>query len=248
MSAVKHGIHLAPFGELADPVVLAGIARLAEDHGWDGVFLWDHIRYPPITEEVADPWVALAAIAAATERLAIGPLVTPLSRRRIQKLARETVTLDRLCGRRLVLGVGLGSDRRDELGPYGDETDPVARAALLDDGLAQLAELWAGGFRPVADIPVWVAGRWPNRRPLARAARHDGFFPIDMPGPEVLPELITEIDGLRGGKRPFDIVVTSEPDSDPRPWADAGATWWLADFGPEPTIAHVTAAIEDVRW
>jgi Luciferase-like monooxygenase len=44
--------------------------------------------------ELADPWVALAAVACATSSLRIGPLVTPLSRRRVHKLARETVTLD----------------------------------------------------------------------------------------------------------------------------------------------------------
>ena len=119
-------------------------------------------------------------------------MVTPLSRRRIQKLARETVTLDLLSRGRLTLGVGLGSDRNDELEPYGEATDPRERARLLDEGLEQLATLWQGEFEPrpaqSPRIPVWVAGRWPNRRPLRRAARWDGFFPIDMPYPEALAQ------------------------------------------------------------
>ena len=92
----KHAIFVAPFDELVDPRLLAELAALAEQRGWDGFFLWDHIRYREPVQAVADPWVALAAIAVATERLRIGPMVTPIARRRVQKLARETATLDLL--------------------------------------------------------------------------------------------------------------------------------------------------------
>lgn len=74
---MKRGIYLALFGELADPRRVATLAALAEERGWDGVFLWDHVRYSPPVREVADPWVALSAIACATERGRPGPLVTP---------------------------------------------------------------------------------------------------------------------------------------------------------------------------
>lgn len=93
---MKRGLYLAPFDELADPRVLADLARRAEVRGWDGLFLWDRIAYPPPERPVADVWVALSAIASSTERLRIGPMVTPLPRRRVQKVARETVTLDHL--------------------------------------------------------------------------------------------------------------------------------------------------------
>jgi alkanesulfonate monooxygenase SsuD/methylene tetrahydromethanopterin reductase-like flavin-dependent oxidoreductase (luciferase family) len=98
---LRRGLYLAPFDDLADPKVLLGLAVHAEEHGWDGVFLWDHILYRPPVRAVADPWVALSAIAAQTERVRLGPLVTPLSRRRVHKVARETVTLDRLSQGRL---------------------------------------------------------------------------------------------------------------------------------------------------
>jgi alkanesulfonate monooxygenase SsuD/methylene tetrahydromethanopterin reductase-like flavin-dependent oxidoreductase (luciferase family) len=88
----RRGLYLAPFDELADPRTLVALAVQAEEHGWDGFFLWDHIRYRPPVRAVADPWVALSAIAAHTEGLRLGPLVTPISRRRVHKLARETVT------------------------------------------------------------------------------------------------------------------------------------------------------------
>src|ERR1039457_155949 len=106
---IRRGLYLAPFDELADPRVLIELAMQAESSGWDGLFLWDHIVWRAPVRAVADPWVALSAIAARTERLRLGPLVTPLSRRRVQKLARETVTLDHLSNGRLTLGVGLGS-------------------------------------------------------------------------------------------------------------------------------------------
>src|SRR4051794_41384020 len=105
----KRGIFVAPFDELFDPNVVARLAARAEERGWDGFFVWDHIRYSPPASAVADPWVTLAAVASATERLRLGPLVTPLARRRVHKVARETVTLDALSGGGPRVRVGLGS-------------------------------------------------------------------------------------------------------------------------------------------
>jgi alkanesulfonate monooxygenase SsuD/methylene tetrahydromethanopterin reductase-like flavin-dependent oxidoreductase (luciferase family) len=244
---VKRAIFVAPFGELAEPAAVADLAVHAEDRGWDGFFLWDHVAYREPVREVADPWVTLAAIAVRTERVVIGPLVTPLARRRMHQLARETVTLDRLSGGRLVLGVGLGSDRTGEFDPsrFGEEGDPRARARLLDEGLERLARYWDGEFepRPVDRIPVWVASRYPKRKPLARAARHDGWFPIDLPGPEALAEQLAHIRRLRGDG-PYDVVVTNPVGTDPGPWERAGATWCLTGFGTDPSVAALEAAID----
>jgi alkanesulfonate monooxygenase SsuD/methylene tetrahydromethanopterin reductase-like flavin-dependent oxidoreductase (luciferase family) len=250
--AARRGIFVAPFEELSEPRLVADLAARAEDRGWDGFFLWDHVAYRAPVEAVADPWVTLAAVAVATERLVIGPLVTPLARRRPHKLARETVTLDRLSRGRLVLGVGLGSDRTGEFDPerFGEERDPKARARMLDEGLDRLAGYWRGEFepRPVQQprIPVWVASRWPNRRPLRRAARWDGLFPIDLPGPAEFAELVVEVCELRGHDAPgsFDFVAEQEPGADPAPWIEAGATWCLTGFGMQPTRAEVESAID----
>src|SRR3954452_6121752 len=144
----RRGIFVAPFDELSEPALVAELAARAEARGWEGFFVWDHVAYRAPVRAVADPWVALAAIACATEQLRLGPMVTPLSRRRVHKVARETVTLDLLSSGRLTLGVGLGVERNDELEPFGEVVDARERARLLDRGLLSLTALWAGEFQP----------------------------------------------------------------------------------------------------
>jgi alkanesulfonate monooxygenase SsuD/methylene tetrahydromethanopterin reductase-like flavin-dependent oxidoreductase (luciferase family) len=247
--SARRGIYVAPFDELVDPSTMAELARSAEQHGWEGLFLWDHVNYRAPVRAVADVWITLAAIASATERLRIGPMVTPLSRRRVQKVARETVTLDHLSGGRLTFGVGLGSTRNGELEPFGEVVDPRERARMLDRGLERLAGFWAGEFEPTPiqqpRIPIWVAGRWPNRRPMRRAARWDGFFPIDLSGPDDLAVLAREVHDLRADRdEPFDLVAEVEPGAETEPWEAAGATWVLTRIDSQPTLSEVEAAIE----
>ena len=245
---VKRGIFVAPFDELMEPRLLAELAHRAERNGWDGFFLWDHLSYRPPVRAVADPWVALAAIAYATERIRLGPLVTPLSRRRIHKLARETVTLDHLSAGRLTLGVGLGSSRSGEIERFGEVADPRERARLLDDGLKDLTEYWGGALEPPPvqrpRIPIWVAARWPSRRPVRRAARWDGLFPIELPDPDALATLADELRELRPKDAGhFDLVAEVPPGADPSPWEDAGATWVLTSFDSQPREAEVRSVI-----
>jgi alkanesulfonate monooxygenase SsuD/methylene tetrahydromethanopterin reductase-like flavin-dependent oxidoreductase (luciferase family) len=245
--APKRAIYLAPFDELSDPRLVAEYAAWAEEKGFDGFFVWDHIRYSAPTRTLSDPWVVLSAVAMATDQVRIGPMVTPVSRRRPQKLARETVTLDRLSRGRLTLGVGLGSDHHGEFTDFDEVSAPRDRARLLDEGLDRLAAYWDGEFEPPPvqqpRIPVWVASRWPARKPLQRAARWDGLFPIEMPGPDELAELVAEVHALRGDG-PFDIVVMNPPGTDTGPWEEAGATWCLTSFGQSPREAEVRDAIE----
>ncbi len=245
---MKRGLFIAPFDELVEPRLLAELAARAESRGWDGIFLWDHVTYRAPVKAVADPWVALSAVACATSTLRLGPLITPLSRRRVHKLARETVTLDRLSRGRLILGVGLGSDRTNELEPYGEVVDPRERAGLLDRGLQRLNQFWDGEFlpRPVQQprIPIWVATRWPHRRPLRRAAQWDGLFPIELPGPAQLTELAEETKRLRAGDGAFDLVVDLPPGAETEPWEQAGATWALTGFEAQPREAEVREVIE----
>src|SRR6266498_1735482 len=139
------GLFLPLFDELADPAIVARLSAEAEEVGWHGVFVWDHVRWREPVVEVADPWITLAAIATATAGVRLGPMVTPLARRRPTKVARETATLDRLSGGRLTLGVGLGSDRfAHELSATGEELDDRRRGQMLDESLEILTAAWSG--------------------------------------------------------------------------------------------------------
>jgi alkanesulfonate monooxygenase SsuD/methylene tetrahydromethanopterin reductase-like flavin-dependent oxidoreductase (luciferase family) len=256
---VRYGLMLAPFGELSDPRVVADLAAGAERAGFDGVFLWDHMYRAEPFRPVADPWISLAAIAAATERIRLGPMVTPVARRRPQKLARETTTLDHLSGGRLVLGAGLGVNTGRELTRFGEEDDPRLRGDRLDEGLELLCRLWSGRevthhgryftadavrFEPrpvqVPRIPIWVAAPNGKPRPLRRAARHDGIC-TDV-GADEAPALLAQLRRERGGLDGFEIVVMGEPGTSSSEWERAGATWWVVDF-PDPVDPEAVAAL-----
>ena len=250
------GLFLPLFGELSDPRAAVDLAVAAEAHGWEGVFVWDHMRYSPPVDAVADAWTVMAAIAATTSRIRIGPMVTPVPRRRSQVLLRATVTLDHLSNGRLVFGVGIGGDPGGELSLFGEELDARTRAGMLDETLRQLDAWWKGEAaagvtmlpRPVQRprIPVWVASRHPSRAPIRRAARWDGWFPIALPAPEALAEELAYALEHRTSDAPFDVAVQGLPDADPQPWITAGATWWLVRFDPFTVkAADVRAVIEN---
>lgn len=256
--AMRSALFLAPFDELADPHVVVRLAAAAEEAGWDGVFLWDHVRWREPVRSLTDPWILLSAMACATERIRIGPMVTPLARRRPAKVARETATLDLLSRGRLTLGVGLGDDAfGEEWSRFGEETDPRARAALLDTALDVLAQAWSGepveayGVpllpRPLQDpLPVWVAGLPGKRAPLRRAARHQGFVPVNLQHPDQVAEIAADLRVLRGGEL-GDLAVALERDADPAPYAAAGATWVLTELGPGSSLADARAVIRGYR-
>jgi alkanesulfonate monooxygenase SsuD/methylene tetrahydromethanopterin reductase-like flavin-dependent oxidoreductase (luciferase family) len=254
---MQYALYLPNFGAEHSARGLANLAREAEEAGWDGFFLWDHIIYEAEGVPLVDVWVALTAIAMTTTRIRLGATVTPLPRRRPWKLARETVTLDHLSNGRLTLGVGLGV--AEEYAPFGEESDNKVRAAKLDEGLEILTGLWKGQpfehhgqaydieritFQPPSlqqpRIPVWVGGWWPTKAPFRRAARWDGVIPLKQSGDNLLtPQDVMEVrDFIRGERtinEPFDIAIISWTDpSDPKAaiekvasYAQAGTTWWL---------------------
>jgi hypothetical protein len=117
---------------------------------------------------------------------------------------------------------------------------------MLDASLDRLDGYWRGGFQPQPvqspRIPVWVAGNWPNRKPIRRALRWDGLFPIDLPGPGALAELVDEIRQVRSGQ--FDFVVEVPPGADTRPWEEAGATWVLTGIEPQPPESEIRQIIQ----
>jgi probable F420-dependent oxidoreductase len=254
--SMKFAINVPNFGEYSDARLTAELAQTAEDAGWDGFFVWDHINasFEP-GSPMADPWVLLTTIALATERIRIGTMVTPLARRRPWKLARETASIDRLSGGRLILGVGLGFPPDQEFTALGEEADDRQRAEKLDEGLDVLTGLWSGDrfsfdgehyavsdvqFLPTPvqqpRIPIWVAQMYPHRRPLRRAARWDGLVPMhetDMfPTPAQVDEAMSLALSHRTTDGPFDVSVPIVLSGDRsavrqlvRDYEAAGTTW-----------------------
>ncbi len=240
-----------------DASTAASMARVAEESGWDGFFVWDPVWG-------IDPWVALAAAAMQTRSIRLGTMITPVSRQRPWTLAGQTATLDNLSGGRVILAVGLGAVDTG-FAEFGEVTDRKTRAELLDEGLAIIDGLWRGQpfsfegrhyhVRPSSfmappppvqkpRIPIWVVGAWRRSKSMARTLRWDGVLPARMT-PEgrfepVTAQDVADIRAYAAARRSpelpsLDIIVDGQtPGRDQqqaaaqvRPLAEAGATWWI---------------------
>ena len=234
-------------------------AILAEQAGWDGVFVWE-------AAYGVDAWSLLAAMAARTERIRLGTMLTPLPWRRPWKVASQVATVDQLSGGRAILGVGVGALGTD-LPDTGEATALAERAAMLDEGIDLIRGLWDGdrdyegayyryrtgrmdltaAVRPVQDrIPIWVVGVWPRPRSMRRVLRCDGIIPQfevgdRAPAPDDARAARAWL-ARHGASPDLDMVAEGEtPAGDASaaagqvaPWADAGCTWWLETRWSEP--------------
>jgi alkanesulfonate monooxygenase SsuD/methylene tetrahydromethanopterin reductase-like flavin-dependent oxidoreductase (luciferase family) len=233
-----YALNLPNGGQWSDPYTLAGLAHLAEESGWDGVFLEDYIVWQ--SQQVVptyDPWISLAAMAMQTKRIRLGTNVTPLARRRPWKVAREAITLDHLSNGRFILGVGLG-DTGESVGSdvsfthFGEVINAKQRAQMLDEALDVIVGLWSGEPfhydgtyfqvkevrfvpRPIQTprIPIWVGGGWPLKGPTQRAARWDGSRLYKHQTGSMTPDDIHAFQALvhqqRGSLEGYDIVVST---------------------------------------
>lgn len=230
-----------------DARTVANLARDAEERGWDGFFVCEPIWG-------VDAWVALTAAAMVTERIRLGTMLTPVSRRRPWKLASETATLDRLSNGRLILAVGLGAPDTG-FAAFGEVTDRRVRAELLDEGLDIVTGLWRGQpfnydgkhytvrettFSPPDPpvqqprVPIWVVGAWPRRKSLQRALRYDGLLPnvfgadgaIRPVVPADVIAMRAYIAAHRSAPTPFDIIIEGETPGDRTDEATAIVRAW----------------------
>lgn len=185
---MKYGL-VFPWG---DARTASDFAREAERAGWDGFFVWEGVW-------AEDAWVMLAACAMTTEKIRIGTLLTPPTRRRPHKLASETASVDRLSNGRLILSVGLGAPHENSgWEEFGEITARKIRAERMDESLEILTRLWKGEpfeysgkhFRaktpifsqpppPVQNphIPIWVVGAVNREKSLRRVLKYDGLLP-----------------------------------------------------------------------
>ena len=254
---MRFSVTVGAVGPGRDPRGLVELARAAEDSGWDAMFLEDYLVYQgDATQPTYDPWICLAAMAAATSRIGIGTTVTPLPRRRPWKVAAEAVALDHLSGGRFVLGVGIG----DPGDPFlGRASDPKVLAEMLDEGLEVIDRLWTGEqfsfegkhyqldrvqltARPVQTprIPIWIGGNMLVPAVRRRILRWDGSCAYkgstDAPQ-QITPDDVRALLAERG--EPFDIKVSG---GDPADFAAAGASWWgrwIAPESPEHTLSII---------
>jgi alkanesulfonate monooxygenase SsuD/methylene tetrahydromethanopterin reductase-like flavin-dependent oxidoreductase (luciferase family) len=268
LGAVHFGLSFPNFGAYAEPATMVELAVTAEDAGWDGFFVWDHIVVSD-GMPVADPWVLLGAIGQATGSIRVGPMVAALPRHRPWVVARQAVTVDRLTGGRMTLGVGIGYPPDVEFATFDEPTGDRERADMLDESLSIINAVWSGepfefkgeyysvrrnrfAPKPVQEpgIPIWVAGMLPNLRPFRRAARYDGVFPIraDMEDltPTDLAGVARYVEEHRTAEGPFDVVVGGPFEADLIAMAEAGTTWYLTGPSPagaslEDTLAWISA-------
>ena len=195
---MKFGIHLPQFGRAAVAGGIPRAARLAEELGFDDVWVSDHLVNPVSQSYPApyiyDPLMSLAFAAASTEKLGVGTTVlvgpqypSPLA------LANSLATLDNMSAGRLIVGIGIGWSKLeyealhapfDHRGERLDEIIDLFRTAWRDDPATHEGKFY--GFsdirvlpRPARDIPVWVGGA--SDAALARAFhRGDGYAGIGV--------------------------------------------------------------------
>lgn len=268
---MRYAINTPNFGVYNDIREMVDLAREADDMGWDGFFIWDHVGGPPAWGPMIDPTVVLAAIATNTKRITFGPIVTALPRTFPWKLARETVSLDRLSLGRFVLGVGIGSDFGGEYSTFDHSTNDTVHGEMLDEGLTVLTKLWSGQtfdyegkyyklknarFLPTPlqqpHIPIWVAGAWPNKKPFRRAAQWDGVCPMGRDQemtPDDFRDMLAYIHQYRQTESPFAVLAaghtlgTDEDKAIIAPFAEAGVTWWQEGFDWNYSLEQVRTRI-----
>jgi len=258
MGPVKFAFNLPTFDHLADARLLADLAVEVEEAGWDRVLVWDHVNLAEFGlangGPHVDPWIALALMAERTERIELGTCVTPVPRRRPVKLAREILTLHDLSGGRFVFGAGMGAGA-SEFDDLGEETDGRTRGRMLDDALDILRAAFAGDpidhhgdhytvvsdplIDSPVDVPILVAGTWPNPRPFTRAARFDGVCAaragfVEPLGADDVAAICSHVSDHRESDAPFEFGVaghaSGDHDADRRRVEGlraAGATMWI---------------------
>lgn len=222
---MRHGFVIT----VSDPRQVVDLAVEIETAGWDAAFTWETIYF-------ADPWVLLGAMAVRTERILLGPLLTPPSRRRPWKLAGEVATVDRLSDGRALLAVGVGAPDTG-FAEVGEAVDRRQRVELMDECLELLDRFWSGDpftftgshytvdwtkdrgepFRPVQRPrpPIWSVTQLDAPGSEARAFRWDGALPykrtVDNPyaplAPDDVRSLARRAADARGDRPPLEIAI-----------------------------------------
>jgi hypothetical protein len=219
----------------ASPHSAANLAQLAEESGWDGIFLGDAIW-------TQDPMISLAAAAMTTHRIRLGTMVIPVPLRRPWKLASESVALDHLSNGRLTLGLGAGAVWMGWQAFPDEPINTKVRTGMLEETIDILSLLYQckqfdydGQYyhlkltqldvkhyppKPVQQprIPLWVPGIWPRMKSMRRILKCDGLLPqkmnpkgeFELVTPDDLHQMKAFIDANRTLTTPFDYITEGE--------------------------------------
>jgi probable F420-dependent oxidoreductase len=167
---------------------LASMAKLAEDVGFDSLWVGDHLLYRNAGESAKGPWEAwsqMAALAAITSRVEIGPLVAATSFHSPAMLAKKAATVDEISGGRLILGLGAGWNQT-EYDAFGfaydrrvsrfEEAFTIIRTLLRDGAID-----FDGDFYQVRDCELLPRGPRPGGPPLMVGSEGPRMLRITMP-------------------------------------------------------------------
>ena len=233
-TGLRFGLHLgefvAPGGAPGTREWLRTTAAAAESAGFDAIYVMDHFRQIPQVgrawDDMLESWTTLAYLAAGTERVRLGTLVSGISYRNVAHLGKIVATLDVLSGGRAVCGLGLGWFEQEHRA-YGWEFPSTAdRYALLEDALQLLPLLWGPGSpafrgrvldvpetlcypRPLQEhLPVLVGGGG-ERRTLRLAARYADAANV-MGGLDVVRRkaAVLRAHCLEAGRDPAEVALT----------------------------------------
>src|SRR5882724_6735667 len=179
---MKTDLLLIPMGARFPDMRAAAIA--AEEAGFDGLWTWDHLRDSDSESGpgVPEAWTVLTALAEATQRISVGPLVLNVANRHPGVLANMAATFQAVSGGRLLLGIGAGGSQRT---PYAAEQRAIGqsverdelRARKVVEAIELMRRLWSGhaGFlRPDPPPPIIVGGFGPRMAGIA-GRYGDGF-------------------------------------------------------------------------
>ncbi len=235
-SVLRLGVNLPtfdPLGSGGSPQFVEA-AQLAEQAGFDAVWVGDHLSAPSPNH---DSTVALAAVAATTPRVKLGYGVMLLGLRQPAWIAKQLTTIDALAPGRLLLGVGVGGEFPQEFEALG--LDVKRRGRLLDQALAELPEWLQGSSDPAlapaisALPPIWVGGR--SDAAMTRAARVGDGWLVNWMSPDRIRErgeALAVLAEAEGRPRPaLGLVISCYTDRDPNRAREHAAAYTQAMYG-----------------
>ncbi len=233
-TGISVGLHLSSFDWPGGRELLAShlrsIASSAEEAGVDHIWMMDHLRQipqvGPAWADLPEPYTALAWLAAVTERVRLGVLVSPAFRHHPAVLAKQIATLDVLSAGRATCGLGVGWFAQEYKAAGIDLPSVDRRYAHLEDTLRVLPMLWGKGSprfegatveiaetlcypRPIqSHVPVWVGGSG-ERRTLRLVAQHaDGCNLFGTPEVVARKVAVLARHCADVGRDPSEIVVS----------------------------------------